>query len=64
MSDKIKDIRISDQYVKSLVTAEQARRGDATPTLTAGRMIIERDTQLQAKRDQDAAARSRRKMPA
>lgn len=57
MADFKKDIRITDQHVKALVFAEQKRRGDATPTLTAGRMIIERDTLLQAQRDQQNAGR-------
>lgn len=62
MADTVKDIRITDPYVKGLIAAEQKRRGDATPTLTAGRMIIERDIQLQAQREQQGAGR--RKQPA
>lgn len=37
----VSEVRFSDPYICRLVEEEQARRGDATPTKTAGRMISE-----------------------
>lgn len=64
MADDVKDIRITDPYIKSLIAAEQERRGDATATLTAGRMIIERDLQLQSLRGNSDARRPRARQKA
>ena len=43
------EIRITDKYLRDRVELERRKRGDSTATKTAGRLILERLTQLEAK---------------
>jgi hypothetical protein len=44
----VTNIRIVDPYVLELIEAEQERSGEATPTKTAQRLIVERAAQREA----------------
>lgn len=43
----VKDIRITETYVKQLVEQIRSKTGESTPTKTAARLIIERAAQLE-----------------
>ncbi len=55
MSNAPKDIRITDSYLRRLVAQEQQYRGDATATQTAGRLVLERLTELEYERRRQGA---------
>ncbi len=43
----VKDIRITDPYLKQLIERVRRKSGESTPTRTASRLIIERLAQLE-----------------
>jgi hypothetical protein len=43
----VKDIRITDPYLKQLIERVRRKSGESTPTRTASRLIVERLAQLE-----------------
>lgn len=65
MPDELPDVRITDIYVKEIITkVQRMRHGDGgTPTKTAGQMILERYAQIERDREQ-SRPRRRERQPA
>jgi hypothetical protein len=47
---EVKDVRITDGYIRRIVEDERLRRGDKTMAKTAAQMILERYAQLEQRR--------------